>query len=91
MRAAPGSHILMEDADFDSLAGWFLSTHTLPLTLTVSLLRLELPGARFALLGVQPASIAFGAALSGPLADALPELVAVCRRWAASADRGVPE
>jgi hydrogenase maturation protease len=91
LRATPGSHVLLDDADFDSLAGSFLSTHTLPLSLTVSLLRLELPGASIALLGVQPASLVLGAALSEPLADALPGLVATCRRWAASADGGVPE
>jgi len=81
----PGEFELFGQEDFERLAAGFLSTHTLPLTMTVELLAASVP-ARFELLGVQPERIAFGEGLSEPVAAALPELVRFIRRWAGQSD-----
>jgi hydrogenase 3 maturation protease len=79
--AQPGEFRLFTRAEVEELSYGFLSTHTLPLNLTMEMVVQE-TGAEVCLLGVQPAAIEFGAALSGPVAAALPRVVEFVRRWA---------
>ena len=78
----PGDFRLFPRADIDRLAAQLVSTHTLPLSMTVAMLE-RLTGARIELLGVQPESLGFDAELSPPLRAALPRIVAFVRGWVA--------
>jgi hydrogenase 3 maturation protease len=64
--------------DIEQLSYGLLSTHTLPLTLTVEMLALE-TGAEIELLGVQPQQMEFGTDLSPAVRAALPALVQFVR------------
>ncbi len=77
----PGEFRLFDRAQIEQLAYGLLSTHTLPLSLTVEMLAHQ-TGAEVSLLGVQPAGIEFGTGLSEPVRDALPALAEFVRRWA---------
>ncbi len=76
----PGEFRLFDRGQVQGLAYGLLSTHTLPLSLTVEMLALETK-ARVWLLGVQPAGIEFNTGLSAPVRAALPALVEFVRRW----------
>ncbi|MFO7675372.1 MAG: hydrogenase 3 maturation endopeptidase HyCI [bacterium] len=78
----PGEHRLCGRAELERLAGGSVSTHTLPLSLTVTMLEMELE-VRIDFLGIQPASLELAERLSGPVAAALPGLVELVRDWAA--------
>jgi hydrogenase 3 maturation protease len=72
--AEAGEFRLFSRRELEELSYGLLSTHTLPLSLTVELLALE-TGATIELLGVQPEQIEFGKDLSEPVRRALPALV----------------
>ncbi len=80
----PGEFRLFGRADIDRLAGQMVSTHTLPLGMTVAMLA-QMTGARIELLGVQPVSIEFDAEMTEPLRETLPRVVERVRAWAAEA------
>lgn len=79
-----GEYRLFDRAAVEELSYGLLSTHTLPLSLTIEMLGRE-TGAEVSLLGVQPLQLEFGGELSEPVRAALPGLAEFCRRWAASA------
>ena len=70
----PGEFRLFEREDIERLAAGFVSTHTLPLTMTVVMLEQQ-TNARIQLLGIQPANVQFGETLSASVASALPDVV----------------
>jgi hydrogenase 3 maturation protease len=90
--AGPGEFRFFDREQIDELAAGLVSTHTLPLSMTVALLGQELRATEsvlgsaagpnrpeMALLGVQPRRLEFGEELSAELTAALPLLVrAVC-------------
>ncbi len=76
----PGEFRLFDRNEIGRLAGGIVSTHTLPLSMTVELLEKRVR-AEIRLLGVQPARVEFGETLSEPVARALPELAAFIRQW----------
>ncbi|MFO7638277.1 MAG: hydrogenase 3 maturation endopeptidase HyCI [bacterium] len=78
----PGDFRVFGREELERLGGGFVSTHTLPLTLTVAMLEAQMP-ARIEFLAVQPGTLEFAAGLSGPVAAALPGLVELVRRWTA--------
>jgi len=78
----PGEFRLFSRQQVDELAAGLVSTHTLPLGLTVALLGQQV-SAEIALLGVQPAQIEFGQDLSPELSAALPGIVRFVRDWLA--------
>jgi len=80
---APGEFRLFGRAELERLAGGLVSTHTLPLTLTVAMLEQQL-AVRIEFLAAQPGTLEFDAPLSDPVAAALPRLVETVRRWAAA-------
>jgi len=77
----PGEFRLFEREDIERLAAGLLSTHTLPLSMTVALLEQQLK-TRIQLLGVQPERIDFGEKLSEPVAESTPALVRFITDWA---------
>ena len=77
----PGEFRLFEREDIERLAAGLLSTHTLPLSMTVALLEQQLK-TRIQLLGVQPERIDFGEKLSEPVAESMPALVRFITDWA---------
>ena len=77
----PGEFRLFERDDIERLAAGLLSTHTLPLSMTVALLEQQLK-TRIQLLGVQPERIDFGEKLSEPVAESTPALVRFITDWA---------
>jgi len=79
--AQPGEFRLFSREEVDRLSYGLLSTHTLPLTLTIEMLSLE-TGAAIELLGIQPEQIEFGNHLSKPVQRALPAVVEFVRNWA---------
>ena len=79
--AQPGEFRLFSREEVDRLSYGLLSTHTLPLTLTIEMLSLE-TGAAIELLGIQPEQIEFGNDLSKPVQRALPAVVEFVRNWA---------
>jgi hydrogenase 3 maturation protease len=79
----PGEFRQFEREDIDRLSAGFLSTHTLPLTMTITMLEQQVK-AKIQLLGVQPATIQFGEGLTAPVAAALPRLVSFIKDWAHS-------
>jgi len=78
--AKPGEFRLFSREEVDQLSYGLLSTHTLPLTLTIEMLSLETHAA-IALLGIQPERIEFGEDLSEPVRRALPAVVEFVRNW----------
>ena len=85
--AKPGEFRLFSRKEVDRLAYGLLSTHTLPLTLTIEMLSLE-TGAAIELLGIQPERIEFGEDLSEPVRRALPAVVEFVRHWARESQPG---
>jgi len=79
--AKPGEFRIFSRPEIEELSYGLLSTHTLPLTLTVEMLSLE-TGATIELLGIQPQGIGFGNDLSAPVRGALPALLDFIRNWA---------
>jgi hydrogenase 3 maturation protease len=79
--AKPGEIRLFTLPDIEQLSYGLLSTHTLPLTLTIEMLSLQTQ-ATIELLGIQPEQIEFGEDLSEPVRRALPALVEFIRDWA---------
>ena len=76
-----GEFRLFSRQELEELSYGLLSTHTLPLSLTVELLSVE-TGAAIELLGIQPEQIEFGNDLSNPVRRALPAVVEFVRNWA---------
>ena len=85
--AEPGEFRLFSRGELEELSYGLLSTHTLPLSLTVELLSVE-TGAAIELLGIQPERIEFGEDMSAPVQRALPALVEFVRNWARSSRPG---
>jgi hydrogenase 3 maturation protease len=79
-----GDWRLFSRAQLDELSYGLLSTHTLPLTLTIEMLAMQ-TGADVSLLGIQPQQIEFGNDLSEEVRRRLPELVQYVRAWIAGA------
>jgi hydrogenase 3 maturation protease len=79
--ARPGEWRLFSRPEIDELSYGLLSTHTLPLTLTIEMLSLE-TGATIELLGIQPEQIEFGTDLSPAVRAVLPALVQFVSDWA---------
>ena len=79
--AEPGEFRLFSRQEVESLSYGLLSTHTLPLTLTIEMLSIE-THATIELLGIQPQQIEFGQDLSEPVKRALPAVVEFVRNWA---------
>lgn len=82
--AKPGEFRLFSREEVERLSYGLLSTHTLPLTLTIEMLSLETRAA-IELLGIQPERIEFGEDLSKPVRRALPAAVEFVRNWAKAA------
>ena len=82
--AKPGEFRLFSREEVERLSYGLLSTHTLPLTLTIEMLSLETRAA-IELLGIQPEQIEFGQDLSEPVRRALPAVVEFVRNWARAA------
>lgn len=78
----PGEFRLFGRQDLERLAGGFLSTHTLPLSLVVAMLEQEV-SATIQLLGIQPAQLEPCAGLSPAMQGAIPALVQFIKKWAA--------
>jgi hydrogenase 3 maturation protease len=72
--APPGS---IQVLDLTAIDGLSASTHTLPLSILARYLTLEL-GCQVALLGIQPASIEFGAPVSASVIQAVEDATAGC-------------
>jgi hydrogenase 3 maturation protease len=79
--AKPGEIRLFTLPDIEQLSYGLLSTHTLPLTLTIEMLSLQ-THATIELLGIQPERIGFGESLSEPVQRALPAVVEFVCNWA---------
>ncbi|MEO0074957.1 MAG: hydrogenase 3 maturation endopeptidase HyCI [candidate division WOR-3 bacterium] len=62
-KAQAGEFRLFDGDEINDIAYGFLSTHTLPLTLTIELIRKQ-TNSKISLLGVQPKSLTFGEVLS---------------------------
>jgi len=71
MGKEPGSVAWLE---VDELEGFSASTHTLPPTVLAHFLSHEI-GCEVGLIGIQPDSLDFGAALSNPVTEAIDEIV----------------
>ncbi len=82
--AEAGEFRLFSRQELEDLSYGLLSTHTLPLSLTVELLSVE-TGATIELLGIQPERIEFGEEPSERVQSALPAVVEFVRNWAAVA------
>jgi hydrogenase maturation protease len=85
--AEAGEFRLFSRQELEELSYGLLSTHTLPLSLTVELLSVE-TGATIELLGIQPERIEFGADLSPSVQAALPALVERVRDWVRASQSG---
>ena len=72
--AEPGKFQLFEEQQIEKITSQFLSTHTLPLSLTVAMIKQQIP-CKIQLLGVQPESIDFGEGLSIKLMQAKSQIV----------------
>ena len=79
--ARPGDFRLFTRPEIEQLSYGLMSTHTLPLTLTIEMLSLE-TNAIVELLGIQPERIDFGEDLSEPVRRALPAVVECVWNWA---------
>ena len=78
----PGEFRLFPREELDRLAGGLVSTHTLPLGMTVALLGQQIK-ADIHLLGIQPGSLEFDSGLSEAVSRALPGVVEFVKRWLA--------
>jgi hydrogenase 3 maturation protease len=85
--AQPGEFRLFSRDGIEQLSYGLLSTHTLPLTLTIEMLSLTTK-ATIELLGIQPERIEFGGDLSEPVQRALPAVVEFLRHWAQESQPG---
>ena len=85
--AEAGEFRLFSRKELEELSYGLLSTHTLPLSLTVELLSVE-TGAAIELLGIQPERIEFGTDLSPSVRAALPALVERVRDWVRASQSG---
>jgi len=85
--AEAGEFRLFSRKELEELSYGLLSTHTLPLSLTVELLSVE-TGAAIELLGIQPERIEFGTDLSPSVQAALPALVERVRDWVRASQSG---
>lgn len=81
--AKPGEFRLFCRSEIEQLSYGLMSTHTLPLVLTIDMLSLQTK-AEIELLGIQPQQIEFGKDLSEPVRHALPVVVDFIRTWAKS-------
>jgi hydrogenase 3 maturation protease len=88
--AQPGEFRRFSRDEVDRLSYGLLSTHTLPLTLTIQMLSLETE-ATIELLGIQPERIEFGECLSEPVRHALPALVEFVQSWARESQPGAQQ
>jgi hydrogenase 3 maturation protease len=79
--AKPGEFRPFTRPEIEQLSYGLMSTHTLPLTLTIEMLSLE-TNATIELLGIQPERIEFGEDLSEPVRRVLPVVVEFVRQWA---------
>jgi hydrogenase 3 maturation protease len=79
--AKPGEFRRFSRPEIGQLSYGLLSTHTLPLSLTIEMLSLE-TRAVIEMLGIQPERIEFGEDLSEPVRRALPAVVEFVRTWA---------
>lgn len=77
----PGEFREFSREELDRLAGGLVSTHTLPLTVTVTLLEQQLD-CDIVLVGVQPGRLQFNAGLSDEVRAALPCVAGYLRRRA---------
>ncbi len=77
----PGEVRVFSESDFDRIAYGLLLTHTLPLTLLAALVKKEV-NCRIRLVGIQPASVEFGAEMTEPVRRALPKVLALVRELA---------
>ncbi len=82
--AQPGEFRAFCRAEIEQLSYGLMSTHTLPLALTIDMLFLQ-TNANIELLGIQPEQIEFGQDLSEPVRRALPAVVEFVRNWAKAA------
>ena len=72
--AEPGKFQLFAERQIEKISSQLLSTHTLPLSLTVAMIKKQIP-CKIQLLGVQPESIDFGQGLSAKLAKSKSQIV----------------
>lgn len=72
--AEPGKSQLFEEQQIKKISSQLLSTHTLPLSLTVAMIKKQIP-CKIQLLGVQPERIDFGEGLSPNLKKAKNKIV----------------
>jgi hydrogenase 3 maturation protease len=72
--AEPGKFQLFAERQIEKISSQLLSTHTLPLSLTVAMIKKQLP-CKIQLLGIQPESINFGEGLSLRLEAAKSQIV----------------
>jgi hydrogenase 3 maturation protease len=72
--AEPGKFQLFTESQIEKISSQLLSTHTLPLSLTVAMIKKQIP-CKIQLLGVQPESIDFGEGLSPNLKKAKNKIV----------------
>jgi len=70
----PGEFRVFEREDVERLAGGMVSTHTLPLSMTVALLEQQVD-AEIRFIGVQPGHLEFDAGVSEPVEKAVPLVV----------------
>jgi hydrogenase 3 maturation protease len=79
--AQPGDFRVFGRSEIDQLSYGLMSTHTLPLTLTIEMLSQE-TDARIELLGIQPQQTELGEDLSEPVRHVLPAVAEFVRHWA---------
>jgi hydrogenase maturation protease len=86
---APGT-IYLFDADAAPVPGPFASMHAMGLLEAMRLLPPGLPRPAVTVLGVEPASLAYGLELSAPVQAALPRVVALARETVAGWSQDAP-
>jgi hydrogenase 3 maturation protease len=84
----PGEYRLFGRDDLERLVSGIVSTHTLPLNMTVALLEQQLES-DIHFLGVQPGTLEFDAGLSQPVEEAFDAIVEFVREWAVEAPPSV--
>lgn len=77
-KSEPGKFKLFSEKQIDKISQNLISTHTLPLNLTVTMIKKQLP-CKIHLLGVQPEQINFGEGLSPKLKKAKDEIIKYLR------------
>ena len=70
----PGKFQLFEEEQIEKISSQVLSTHTLPISLTVAMIKQQI-ACKIQLLGVQPESLDFGDGLSASLKQAKSQIV----------------